>query len=78
MQTVTSHVNQLSAEKMTLESQINAPDEVPAMDLFLQAVENYRSGFQTTEDVDKKRSLISALIERITIVHQTVEVHWRI
>lgn len=78
MQTVTSHVNQLSAEKMTLESQINAPDELPATDLFLQAVENYRSGFQTTEDVDKKRALISALIERITIVHQTVEVHWRI
>lgn len=78
MQTVTSRVNQLSAEKTTLQAQIDAPDEVPATDLFLQAVENYRNGFQATEDVDKKRSLIAALIERITIVHQTVDIHWRI
>lgn len=78
MQIITSHVNQLSAEKATLESQLNAPDEVPATELFFQAAENYRNGFGTAESIDKKRSLIAALIERITIVHQSVNIHWRI
>ena len=77
MQTVTSRANQLSAEKVALQAQLDAPDEVPAAELFLQAIENYRNGFKSG-DLPKRRALLAALIERVTIVNQHVEVQWRV
>lgn len=73
---VTDQVSKLSAEKETLEKQMEAPEEIPSVELFLQALEDYRDSF-STGDTDKKRMLLSALIRQITIVHQSVEVHWR-
>lgn len=77
MHTVTTRVNQLSEEKSALETQLAAPDEIPAVELFLQAADRYRSGFHDG-DTDKKRALLSALIDRITVTRQSVQIHWRI
>lgn len=77
MDTLTVRVNALSDEKSALIAQINAPDEIPQKDLFLAAVENFRSGFEDG-DTDKKRLLLSALIERINIDGQSISIQWRI
>ena len=77
MESVTRRVNELTAQKSTLEEQISAPDEVPARDLFLSALDSYREGF-TRGDTDKRRALLSGLIERVTIDGQSVQVHWRL
>ena len=77
MASITQRVNDLSAQKAALESQLNAPDEVPAKDLFLAAVEDYRQGF-ADGDTDRKRALLAGLIERISIDGQSIQIHWRL
>lgn len=77
MESLTRKVNDLSSEKNTLLQQVSAPDEVPARDFFLSAVEDYRSGF-ATGDTDTKRILMAGLIKRVTIDGQSVHLKWRI
>lgn len=77
METITSRVNALSAERSSLQEKINAPDDVPATELFLEAVDAYKNGF-TAGDTDQRRILLSALIERIIVDGQSVQIHWRL
>lgn len=77
METLTRKVNDLSAEKSTLQAQIDAPDKVPVKDLFLSAVATFRAGFDTG-DTDTKRTLLASLIERVTVEGQLVQAKWRI
>lgn len=77
MQTLTERVNALTAEKNVLLEQINEPDEIPERDLWVSAISNYRNGFRDG-DLDKRRMLLSGLIERITIDGQSVSVSWRV
>lgn len=77
MSSITQRVNDLTAQKATLESQLNAPDEIPAKDLFLAAVEDYRQGF-ADGDTDRKRALLAGLLERVTIDGQSIQLHWRL
>lgn len=77
METVTSRVNKLSAEKSALLEKIAAPDEIPTADLFVAAITDYKKGFQTG-DIDQKRLLIATLIEKITIDGQSIKLAWRI
>ena len=77
MSVITERVNALSVEKNELTTRLSAPDEVPAKDLFLSAVEAYKSGFSGA-DLDGKRNLLRSLIERVTVAGQSVEVHWRL
>ena len=77
MASITQRVNDLTAQKAALESQLNAPDEVPAKDLFLAAVEDYRQGF-AGGDTDRKRALLAGLLDRVTIDGQSIHLHWRL
>lgn len=77
MSTLTEKVNTLSAEKKALQEQLDAPDEVPARELFQMAVSDYSTGF-SDGDIAQKRALLSRLVERVTIEGQSVEVHWRL
>ena len=77
MASITQRVNDLTAQKAALESQLNAPDEIPAKELFLAAVEDYRKGF-ADGDTDRKRALLSGLLERVTIDGQSIQLHWRL
>lgn len=77
MSTITSRVNELSVERASLQEKVDAPDEVPATDLFLGAVDNYKDGF-TISDLDQKRLIIASLIERIVIDGNSVSIVWRL
>lgn len=77
MNALTAKVNALSAEKETLAEQLDAPDEIPACELFTAAIENYRAGFEGT-DIDHKRMMLTSLIERVTVDGQRIEVLWRL
>lgn len=77
METLTKRVNELGVEKRTLTEKINAPDEVPMMELFLSALEDFRDGF-SDGDIDTRRAMLSSLISRVTIDGKAVSVSWRI
>ncbi len=77
METITQRSNALSSERKRLQQAIQAPDEIPARELFLQALEAYRVGYQSG-DTDKKRMLLSALIDHITIDGQSAQIAWRL
>lgn len=77
MDVLTHKVNDLSSEKSILVEKINSPDEVPAKDLFLSAIEDFHAGFEQG-DIDTRRMLLAGLIERITIDGQSAKVHWRV
>lgn len=77
MSTLTQKVNTLSEEKSALQEQLDAPDEIPANELFKMAIVDYELGFGGG-DIDSKRSMLSRLIERVTVEGQSVEVQWRI
>lgn len=77
MNTLTERVNALSAEKRELQNQIEAPDEIPARELWVSAINNYKKGFRGG-DLDKRRMLLSGLIERVTIDGKSVAVSWRV
>lgn len=77
MEAITSRVNDLSAERASLQEKIDAPDEAPAADLFLEAVSAYKDGFQDG-DTDRRRLLLSSVVERVTIDGQSVKIHWRL
>lgn len=77
MSALTQKVNTLSEEKSALQEQLDAPDEIPANELFKMAIVDYELGFGGG-DIDSKRSMLSRLIERVTVEGQSVEVQWRI
>lgn len=77
MEVITSKVNTLSAERASLQSKVDAPDSVPAGELFLEAVDDYKDGF-AAGDTDRRRLLLAALIERIIINGRSVEIRWRL
>ncbi len=77
METITSRVNALSAERASLQEKIDAPDDVPAADLFLEAVSAYQNGFQSG-NTDQRRLLLSSLIERVEIDGQSAKICWRL
>lgn len=77
MEAITSRVNGLSSERAGLQEKIDEPDEAPAADLFLEAVAAYKDGFQDG-DTDRRRLLLSSLIERIAIDGHSVKIHWRL
>lgn len=76
MDVITGRVNGLTAERDSLQDQLSTPDDIPAKDIFIAALEDYKRGF-TSGDTDKRRMLLSGLIERIIIDGQSVDIHWR-
>lgn len=77
MDAITGRVNELSAERISLRERIDAPDEVPAEDLIPTAAETYQEGFAGS-DTDRKRLILSSLIERVVIDGSSVSVVWRL
>lgn len=77
METITQRINALSAERAQLQERLDAPDLVPSVEHFLEAVENYKAGFDTG-DIDSQRMFIASLVERIIIDGQSVDIRWRL
>lgn len=77
MASITQRVQELTAQKTALEQQLHAADQIPAPALFRSAVEDYRLGFQNG-DIDRRRALLSALLRRIVIHGQMLQLEWRI
>lgn len=77
MDALTKRVNELSTEKDSLLTKLEAPDEVPAQEVFLAAVQAYQTGL-VDGDTDRNRLLLANLIERVTVDGQLIEVHWRL
>ena len=77
MEEVAQRVRSLSEEKKTLAAQLEQPEEVPAKVLFLSALKDYQTGYQTG-DTAQKRLLLSGLIRRILINGKYVNVEWRL
>lgn len=77
METITQRINALSTERAQLQEQLDAPDLVPSVERFLEAVENYKAGFDTG-DIDSQRMFIASLVERIIIDGQSVDIRWRL
>ena len=77
METITQRINALSTERAQLQERLDAPDFVPSVERFLEAVENYKAGFDTG-DIDSQRMFIASLVERIIIDGQSVDIRWRL
>lgn len=77
MASITQRVQDLTAQKTALEQQLHAAEQIPAPTLFRSAVEDYRLGFQNG-DMDRRRALLSALLRRIVIHGQILQLEWRI
>lgn len=77
METITQRINALSAERTQLQERLDAPDFVPSVERFLEAVENYKAGFDTG-DIDSQRMFIASLVERIIVDGQSVDIRWRL
>ena len=60
-----------------METELNRGEEVPAVELFCSALQDYQEGFQIA-DLDQRRLLLSSLIERILINGKAVKVVWRL
>lgn len=77
METLTRKVHELDVEKTTLRGRLDAPDKIPAKDLFLSAVEDYRDGFGSA-DLEGRRLLLGSLVERVEIDGLVVRIKWRV
>ena len=77
METITQRINALSAERGQLQEQLNTSDITPAIERFLRALEDYKSGFDTG-DIDNQRMFTASLVERIIIDGQSVDIQWRL
>lgn len=53
------------------------PDIKPSVERFLQAVEDYKGGYDTG-DTDNRRMFAYSLVERIIIDRQSVDIRWRL
>jgi site-specific DNA recombinase len=77
MDVLSQKVSALNAKKKALQAQLNEPEVQTAVASFLAAIEDFRDGFDTG-DLDKRRTLIASIVERITINGQELEITWRI
>lgn len=77
METITQRINNISAERIQLQEQLNLPDLKPSVERFLQAVEDYKNGYDTG-DTDNRRMFTASLVERIIIDGQSVDIRWRL
>lgn len=77
MEIITSRANALYDEQKALEAELSKEDEVPSLELFYNALQDYKEGFQLG-DLDQKRLLLSSLIERILVNGKSVKVVWRL
>lgn len=77
METVTARVEALSTERTRLQEQLDMPEDTPASALFLAALDTYRRSFRDS-DLPRRRLLLAALIEHVTIDGQSVALHWRL
>lgn len=77
METITQRVTAISAERTHLQQQLDTPDLLPSVERFLDAIENYKAGFDTG-DIDSQRMFIASLVERIIIDGSSVNIIWRL
>lgn len=77
METITKRINAISLERTQLQEQLDMPDLKPAVERFLQAIEDYKNGFDTG-DIDNRRIFIASLVERVIIDGQSVDIRWRL
>lgn len=77
METITQRINTISAERSQLQAQLDMPDLIPAVERFMQAVEDYKNGYGTG-DTDNRRMFTASLVERIIIEGQSVNIRWRL
>lgn len=77
MEIITSRANALYDEQKALEAELDKEDEMPSLELFYNALQDYKEGFQLG-DLDQKRLLLSSLIERILVNGKSVKVVWRL
>lgn len=77
MDTITQRINSISTERNQLQEQLNTPDLAPAVDRFMQAIEDYKDGYDTG-DIDNRRMFTASLVERILIDGQSIDIRWRL
>lgn len=77
METITQRINAISAERTQLQEQLDMPDIKPSVERFLQAVEDYKGGYDTG-DTDNRRMFTYSLVERVIIDGQSVDIRWRL
>lgn len=77
METITQRITAISTERTHLQEQLDLPNVTPSVERFLQAVEDYKSGFDKG-DTDNQRMFIASLVERIIIDGQSVDIQWRL
>lgn len=77
METITQRINTISAERAQLQEQLDMPDIKPSVERFLQAVEDYKGGYDTG-DTDNRRMFTYSLVERVIIDGQSVDIRWRL
>lgn len=77
METITQRINAISAERAQLQEQLDMPDIKPTVERFLQAVEDYKGGYDTG-DTDNRRMFTYSLVERVIIDGQSVDIRWRL
>lgn len=77
METITQRINNISTERAQLQQQLDMPDIKPTVERFLQAVEDYKGGYDTG-DTDNRRMLTYSLMERVIINGQSVDIRWRL
>ncbi len=77
MDVITERIEALTAEKSRLSAQLSTNEEAPAKELFVKALDAYRKGF-ADGDTDKRRLLLSSVIESVTVTGREVAIHWRL
>lgn len=77
MDTITQRINSISAERNHLQEQLDTPDLTPAVDRFMQAIADYKDGYDSG-DIDNRRMFTASLVERILINGQSVDIRWRL
>lgn len=77
METITQRINNISTERAQLQQQLDMPDIKPTVERFLQAVEDYKGGYDTG-DTDNRRMFTYSLVERVIINGQSVDIRWRL
>ena len=77
MDTITQRISSITTERNQLQEQLNTPDLAPAVDRFMQAIEDYKDGYDTG-DIDNQRMFTASLVERIIIDGQSIDIRWRL
>lgn len=77
METISERINAMSEQRKQLKEQLDTPDPTPAVTRFLEAIEDYRSGY-VQGDTARRRMLIASLVERIVIDGKSVDIQWRL